>query len=109
MTKKSLLFAGALALSTICMASQKSYEILLPKTTQAGAMQLAAGQYRVTVEGANAVFTSVKTNHSFVAPVRVESTQKHEVTAVEITTDAEATHLTSIDLGGSNETLEFGE
>src|SRR5690348_11661852 len=109
MTKKSLLFAGALALSTICMASPKSYEILLPKQTQAGVMQLAPGQYRVTVEGPNAVFTSMKTNHSFVAPVRVEATQKHEVTAVEITTEGGATHLTSIDLGGSDETLEFGE
>ncbi|HUK15532.1 MAG TPA: hypothetical protein VLW65_03930 [Bryobacteraceae bacterium] len=109
MTKKSLLFAGALALSTISIASAKSYEILLPKTIQAGQMQLAAGQYRVKLEGANAIFTNVETNHSFVAPVNVENTQKHEVTAVEVTNQGGSSHLTSIELGGSSETLQFGE
>ncbi len=109
MTKKSLLFVGALALSTISIASAKSYEILLPKTTQAGQMQLAAGQYRVKLEGANAIFTNVETNHSFVAPVKVENTQKHEVTAVEVNNQGGSSHLTSIELGGSSETLQFGE
>ena len=40
MTKKSLLFIGALALSTVSFASTKSYEILIVTPTQAGAMQL---------------------------------------------------------------------
>jgi len=107
MTIKALLFTGALALSTITMASAKSYEILLPKATQAGQMQLAAGQYRLTVEGSNAVFTNVETKHSFVAPVKVETTQKHDVTSVEVNHDGGNAHITSIDLGGSSDTLEF--
>lgn len=106
MMKKSFWFIAALALSAgLSLAHAKSYEILLPQTTQAGQMQLAAGQYRLIVEGDNAIFTNVQTNHSFVAPVKVETTQKHDVTSVEV----KDSHITSIQLGGSNETLEFGE
>jgi hypothetical protein len=105
MTKKSLLFIGALALSTVAFGSTKSYEILLATPAQAGQMQLAAGEYRLQVEGSNAIFTNVNNGHSFVASVKIENTQKHEVTAVE-TKDS---HITSIDLRGTTETLEFGE
>jgi hypothetical protein len=109
MTKKSLLFLGALALSTVAFASSKSYDIVLTAPTQAGGNQLAAGEYRLQVQGSNAIFTSVDTRHSFVAPVKVATTQKHEETAVETKKDAGTPHITSIDLGGSDETLQFGE
>lgn len=109
MTKKSLLFIGALALSTVAFASPKSYEILLTSATRAGAVQLAAGDYRVQVDGANAIFTNIDNRHSFVAPVKVESTQKHQQTAVDIDNAAGDSHITSIDLGGSSDTLQFGE
>lgn len=109
MTKQSLLFIGALALSTLSFASTKSYEILILAPTQAGGTQLAAGEYRLQVEGSNAIFTNVDTRHSFVAPVKIESTQKHEVTALETKKDGATEHIVSIDLGGSSETLQFGE
>jgi hypothetical protein len=105
MTKKSLLIIAALALSTVAFGRSKSYDILLTAPAQAGQNQLAAGQYRVHVEGSNAIFTSLDTDHSFVAPVKIEATQKHDVTAVE----TKESHITSIDLGGSTETLQFGE
>ena len=109
MTKKSLLFIGALALSAVAFASPKSYQIVLIAPTQAGSTQLAAGEYRLQIQGANAVFTNLDTRHSFVAPVKVSTTQKHEQTAVETKTDSGTPHITSIDLGGSSETLQFGE
>jgi hypothetical protein len=109
MTKKSLLFIGALALSTVSFASTKSYEVLIVTPTQAGATQLAAGEYRLQVEGSNAIFTNIDTNHSFVAPVQIEATQKHQMTAVETKKDGSNTRITCIDLGGSTETLQFGE
>lgn len=109
MTKTSLLFLGALALSTVAFASPKSYEILLTSATHAGANQLAAGEYRVEVQGSNAIFTNLDNRHSFVAPVKIATTQKHQETAVEIQNDPGNSHITAIDLGGSNETLQFGE
>ena len=109
MTKKSLLLIGALALSTVAFAAPKSYEIQLITPAQAGKMQLAAGTYRLQVKGSDAIFTNLDTNRSFVASVKVETTQKHEVTAVETKDEAGSTRISTIDLGGSNATLEFGE
>jgi hypothetical protein len=109
MTKTSLLFLGTLALAAAAFASPKSYEILLTAPAQAGNVQLAAGQYHLRLNGSDAIFTSVDTNHSFVASVKVATTQKHEVTAVETHSDAGSQRISSIDLGGTTETLEFGE
>jgi hypothetical protein len=109
MTKKSLLFIGALALSTISIASAKSYDVVLSKAVRAGASQLAAGRYTLAVKGSSAIFTNVETNHSFVSPVTVQKTDRHDATAVELTTEGSEQHVTSIDLGGSNETIQFGE
>ncbi len=110
MTKQSLLFIGALALSTVAFANPKSYEILLTAPTQTGNVKLAAGTYRLQLDGSNAIFTNLETNRSVIAPVMISTTQRHENTAVETTTEAGASHLTAIEaLGGSSETLAFGE
>jgi len=107
MTTKNFIAIAALALSTLSIASAKSYEILLPTATQVGAVQLAAGQYSVKVKGSNAVFTNLDNNKTFTAPVKVETTQKHDSTAVETKKDASGQRMESIELGGSNQTLGF--
>jgi hypothetical protein len=107
MRTKALLALGVLAAAAMAVASTPSYEILLPKPTQAGALLLAAGQYRVWLNGSNAVFLDVASRHSFVAPVKVETTKPHEVTNIEVDKRGEARILKSIDLAGTDETLEF--
>jgi hypothetical protein len=107
MTKKSLLFIGALALSTLSFAGAKSYEILLPYATEAGTVTLSPAHYRVSLLGSNAVFTNINNSHSFVVPVKIENTKKHESTAVETKSENGAQRIVSIDLAGSDETLEF--
>jgi len=107
MTKKAMLFLGALALATVSFASPKSYQILLVNPAQAGSTTLAAGEYRVQVNGDSAIFTNLENRHSFVAPVKVTTTQKHETTAVETKSEGGAAHISSIDLGGTDETLQF--
>ena len=109
MTKQSLLIIGALALSTMALAAPKSYEIRLAAPAQAGQMQLAAGEYRLKVVGSDVIFTNLDTNHSFVAPVKVETAARHEVTAVETKNEEGGARISTIELGGTNETLEFGE
>jgi|SRR5579863_5359105 len=107
MRTKALLLAGALALATAAMAAAPSCEILLLKPTQAGALVLAPGQYRVWVRGSQAIFTDVVSRHTFVAAVKIESTEPHEVTKVDVDKRGEARVLRSIDLAGTDETLEF--
>ena len=107
---KSLFFAGALALASLSLASTKSYQITLDQSTQAGTVQLAPGEYKVRVDGSNAIFTNLDTGKSITTPVKVETTgKKHDVTAVDTTKATGTTKLQAIELGGSDETLEFGE
>jgi hypothetical protein len=109
MTKQTLIFLGALALSTVAFAAPKSFDIQLIAPTQAGHAQLAAGVYHLHVIGSDVIFTSVDTNRSFVASVKVQTTQKHVVTAVETKNDSGSARISSIDLGGTDETLDFSE
>lgn len=107
--KRSLLLVSALALAGFSIASAKSYGITLSEASKAGNVMLAPGNYSVKVEGSNAVFTD-DNGKKITAPVKVEDTgQKHDMTAVETTKTNNGDKIQSIQLGGSTETLEFGE
>jgi hypothetical protein len=110
MKMKSLMLAGALALAGSTMASAKSYDIVLSSPAQAGTLQLAAGEYKVKVEGASAVFTNVESGHRFTAPVKIANApRKFDTTAVESTQKDGTLEIVAIDLGGSSTQLEFTE
>jgi len=108
MTKKSLFWAGVLALSSLAIASAKSYDIILASPTKAGNSQLAAGEYSLKVEGSNAVFKNVDNGKSVTIAFQSESAgKKYDQTAVVITKENDGEHLTFIELGGSKTKLEF--
>jgi len=110
MKYQSLLMTGALALASLSIASAKTYHITLGEPTQAGAVQLSSGEYMLKVEGNNAVFTNTATGKSITTPVKVENTgKKHDQTSVDTNTANGSAKLEAIELGGSDETLEFGE
>src|SRR3974390_154081 len=109
MTKKSLLLTGALALSTLSIASAKTYDIVISQPATAGNVELRKGEYRLKLEGTNAVLTDVNNGKKVTVPVKIETAaQKHEQTAVDLNTEGGTSKVTAIELGGSNETLEFG-
>jgi len=65
--------------------------------------------YTVKVEGSNAVFTDTN-GKKVTTPVKIETAaKKHDVTAVETTKTNDGEKIRAIELGGSAETLEFGE
>jgi hypothetical protein len=103
-----LLLVGALALASLSLASAKSYDITLTQAAKAGSAQLAAGQYRLKIDGSNAIFTNLDNNKSVTVPVKVENAaKKFDQTAVD-TTDANGTSkVESIELGGSTTKLGF--
>jgi hypothetical protein len=110
MKTRSLFLAGALALATFSIANAKSYSVTIDSPSQAGTTMLAAGQYRLKVEGSNAVFTNVQTSKSFTSPVKIETaSRKHDTTAVESRDQNGTRHIQAIELGGSTETLEFSD
>ena len=110
MITKSLLMARALTLSSLSIASAKSYDIKFTTPTKAGNVQLSPGDYKLKVEGGNAVFTNVETAKSFTAPVKIENApKKFDLTAIDTAMQAGSNHIRSIELGGSTTKLEFGE
>jgi hypothetical protein len=111
MKTRSLVLTGILALSSLPVIYAKSYDITLDTTTKAGTTVLTRGEYRLKVEGSNAVFTNVRNEQRFTAPIKIENaSQKHGSTAVESNQMRDGTQrLKAIELGGSTETLEFGD
>jgi hypothetical protein len=105
--KKFLVMAG-LALSSLTVLSAKTYEIVLSNTTKAGTLQLKPGQYKLKVEGANAIFTEVNSSKSYTTPVKVENgDKKFDDTRVQSTKDGDSERINEIDLGGSKTKLGF--
>ena len=110
MTKKSLLLVGALAFSSLPLATAKSYDIILSAPAKAGSVQLAPGEYKLKVEGSNAVFTDVQSDKSYTAPVKIEKAGRNfDATTVESKSEGDMQDIQAIDLGGSSTRLEFTE
>jgi hypothetical protein len=111
MTAKSLFIVGALTLSSLGIASAKSYDITLNAPTKAGATELKPGDYKLKVEGSQAVFTDAQNAKSVTSvPVKVEnSDKKFNYTSVESTNQNGMDQINAIDLGGSNTRLTLGQ
>src|SRR5690349_8520770 len=105
---KRFLVVAAMAIASLTVVSAKTYEIVLSGPTKAGSVQLKAGQYKLKVEGANAVFTDVNSSKSFTTPVKVQNTdKKFDDTKVQTTKDGNVDRIDEIDLGGSKTKLGF--
>jgi hypothetical protein len=110
MNTKSLLIAGALTLASLGMASAKSFDVILSAPATAGTTELKAGEYKLKVEGSQAVFTDVQSSKSFTVPVKVENTDpKNSQTMVETSKLNGMDNISAIHLGGSTTKLEFGQ
>ena len=108
MKTKTLILSGALALASLAFG--KSYDIVLSNPTQAGAVQLKAGEYSLKIVNGQAVFTDVDSAKSFTAPVKLQTADhKFDATAVDTTKANGQEKIQTIELGGSNQQLQFGE
>jgi hypothetical protein len=110
MTNKLTLLIGALALSTIAIAGPKNYNVVLSTPTKAGSVDLAPGDYKMKVDGSNAIFTDEHTGASVTVPVKVENNEtKFNSTVLDTKMQGNTTQLLAIELGGSKVKLEFGK
>ena len=107
---KKILFGSALLFAALCTASTKQYTVTFVTPVQVGAVKLAAGEYKVKVEGSQAVFTDAQSKSSVTVPVKIEnSDKKFNNTAVETNNQNGATNIQAIELGGSNTRLTLGQ
>jgi hypothetical protein len=110
MNTKSLLIAGALTLASFGIASAKSYDVIFSNPTMVGNTELKAGQYKLKVQGGQAVFTGAEDSKSVSVPVKIENNNsKFDETRVETTKQNGMDSIQVINLGGSATKLEFGQ
>jgi hypothetical protein len=110
MTTRSLLIVGALTLSSLGIASAKSFDVILGAPAMAGSTELKAGEYKLKVEGTQAIFTEADGSKSITVPVKIENADhKFGQTAVETSNQNGMDNIQTINLGGSNTKLEFGK
>jgi hypothetical protein len=82
--------------------------ITLSGTTNAGSVQLKAGNYNVKLDGDKAVFTQIDTSKKFTVPVKVENAaKKFDGTRVDTTNDGKADTIKDIQFGGSTTQIDF--
>jgi hypothetical protein len=99
-----------LTLSSLGIASAKSFDVVLGAPAMAGSTELKAGEYKLRVEGSQAIFTDVQSAKTFTVAVKVENAaQKFGQTAVESHNLNGMDNIQAINLGGSNTKLEFGQ
>ena len=97
---KVTLCAATLALGIASAAS--SYTITVPKALSIGETKINAGQYKLEVEGNQAIFKHGK--ESIPVPVTVEKTAS---TIRDTKIETESTRLRAINVGGTNLRIVF--
>ena len=108
--KKSLVLGVLLLLATLAFAGPKSFTVVFDKPATVGSVTLTPGEYRVKVDGSNAVFTNAASFKTATTPVKVESgDKKFKDTAVDSVTNATGNTVQSISIGGTTTKLEFGK
>ena len=106
--KNTLVLGFVLSLSSLCFAGEKSYDVIFSAPATVGSVKLAAGEYKVKVDGANAVFTDAHSFKSVSTAVTVQTAaKKFQYTAVDATKDGSTDKVNAIELGGSTTKLEF--
>jgi hypothetical protein len=104
---KRITLAATLFLVSVCAASAKQYTVTFVKPVQVGAVKLAAGEYKVKVDGDKAVFTDSQ-KKTFTAPAKVQKLQKKTPYTAAETKDVDGgTRVDAIDLEGADFKLVF--
>jgi len=103
-----MLCVGVLILSTFALARAKSYDVSFSEPMKAGNVTIDPGQYRLMIEGSNAIFGNTRDGKAFTVPVKMESSNtKFAYPAWQTLDQGGAKILESMDLGGTTTKLEF--
>jgi biopolymer transport protein ExbD len=90
------------------IASAKTYTIRLSQDSQAGAVQVKAGEYKLKVEGSKVFFLDEKNQAAAETEAKVETNgTKYKDTAVAMKNVDGTNRILSITLGGSTTRLVF--
>lgn len=103
-----LLSVGVISASGGTAEKARSYELSLNAATKVGTQVLRAGDYKVRLEGPNAVFTNKSDKATFTAPAKLEAgNQKFDHTTMHFVQDGGQPRITSIELRGGKDLLKL--
>ena len=103
-----LLSAGILGAAGGEKAKSKSYSFTLGSAIKVGSTTLKAGDYKVKVEGSDAVITRVASNETVKIPAKIETgTDKFDKNALIQNTEAGESRLTALGLKGTRDVIKF--
>lgn len=115
--KKSVVFfAALLGLLSVGIASAngggkekaKTYEISVRSATKVGTVVLKPGDYKVKVEGANAIFSKEDSNTTLTTPSTLETVNDHFAqTILHQVQDGDQPRIVAIELKGTQSLLKF--
>ncbi len=110
MKKYFVLAALLLCFCTLTFAAGKAVTVVFDKATTVGSLKLAAGEYKVKVDGASAVFTNTANFKSVTTGVKVQtSDKKFKETSVDTVNTASGDVVQAISVGGSTTKLDFSK
>jgi hypothetical protein len=110
MKVRALLAAGILSLSLAAIGSAKSWDVYMDSPTKAGSVVIPAGSYSVKLDNSQALFIDQNSGKKFTVPVKVQNADhKYSTTQAETAKQDGTQVLKTIELGGTNEELNFGE
>jgi hypothetical protein len=104
---KKTLFTSALLFAALCTAGTKQYTVTFVNSVQVGSVTLPAGEYKVKVDGTNAIFTD-RHKKTFTTPAKIEKVEKKSPFTAAETKEVHGTQeLNAIDLDGADFKLVF--
>jgi len=105
---KSVILAAALGLASMTFASAKSYNVVLNTAVKVGPAQLAAGSYKLALDGHVATFTNVDSGKRVMVLVhRNDAGVDFDRTAVDLVNQNGTQRIEAIELEDTNSKLEF--
>ena len=104
--RKLLLVIACAALSLATASAASKYNVTFDRPAVIGGVELAPGQYRLTIEGDKAMIESGKQTTEVNVTIHTESS-KFSSTAVRYDIEGAKSNVVQIRLGGTNQVVEF--
>ena len=102
------LLSVGLASAGAATGKARSYQLSLNTAMKVDSQVLAAGDYKLKLEGSNAIFTKQSSKATFTVPAKLEAgNAKFDHTTILVDQDAGQSRITSIELGGGKDLLKL--
>ena len=103
-----LLSVFGVSASAASAEKARSYEFSLNSATKVGTQVLTPGDYKVKVEGSNAIFTKESSKATFTTPAKLEAgNEKFDRTTVHVVDDSGQPRIVSVELKGGKDLLKL--